>query len=159
MAVLIDETFAGLRTLIAELRPSVLDHLGLLAALEWQTKQFQQRTGIACTFVSPLQDLTISPTGATAMFRIVQEALTNVVRHAQATKVTIRLEEEGKELRLAVEDDGRGITETAATGRSSFGIMGVRERVALLKGRMTLRGSPGQGTTLTAYVPLSKEAA
>jgi signal transduction histidine kinase len=93
------------------------------------------------------------------MFRIVQEALTNVVRHAHATKVTIRLDDEGKELRLAVEDDGRGITEAAATGRSSFGIVGLRERVALLKGRMTLSGSPGKGTTLTAYVPLSKEAA
>lgn len=93
------------------------------------------------------------------MFRIVQEALTNVLRHARATKVTIRLDEEGKELRLAVEDDGQGITEAAETGRPSFGIVGLRERVALLKGRMTLRGSPGKGTTLTAYVPVSKEAA
>lgn len=159
MTVLIDETFAGLRTLISELRPAVLDHLGLMAALEWQAEQFQQRTGIVCQFVTPLQELTMSPTGATAMFRIVQEALTNVVRHAQATKVTIRLDEEGTDLRLAVEDDGRGITEAAATGRSSFGIVGLRERVALLKGRMMLSGSPGKGTTLTAYVPLSKEAA
>jgi signal transduction histidine kinase len=159
MAALIDETIVGLRTLISELRPAILDHLGLMAALEWQAEEFQRRTGIACQFVTPLQELTVSPAGATAMFRIVQEALTNVVRHAHATKVTIRLDDEGKELRLAVEDDGRGITEAAATGRSSFGIVGLRERVALLKGRMTLSGSPGKGTTLTAYVPLSKEAA
>ena len=159
MAALIDETIAGLRTLISVLRPAILDHLGLMAALEWQAEEFQQRTGIVCRFVTPLQELTVSPTGATAMFRIVQEALTNVVRHAQATTVTIRLDEEGEELRLVVEDDGRGITEAAATGRLSFGIVGLRERVALLKGRMTLRGSPGKGTMLTAYVPLSKEAA
>lgn len=159
MAALIDETVAGLRTLISELRPAILDHLGLMAALEWQAEEFQQRTGIVCRFVTSLQELTVSSTEATAMFRIVQEALTNVVRHAQATTVTIRLDEEGKELRLAVEDDGRGIMEAAVTGRSSFGIVGLRERVALLKGRMTLRGSPGKGTTLTAYVPLSREAA
>lgn len=159
MVAMIDETIVGLRSLISELRPAVLDHLGLLAALEWQAEEFHRRTGIACRFATSLQEVTLGSTGATAMFRIVQEALTNVVRHAQATEVTIRLDEDGKGLQLAVEDNGKGITESEAAGRSSFGIVGLRERVVLLKGRMTLRGCPGQGTTLTAYIPFPKEAA
>ncbi len=159
MTTLIDETIVGLRRLISELRPAVLDHLGLIAALEWQAEEFHRRTEIACRFLSPLEKVAIGPAGATAMFRIVQEALTNVVRHAQATEVTIRLDEEGKELRLLVEDNGKGITESEAAGMSSFGILGLRERVVLLKGRITLHGSPGRGTTLTAYIPFSKEAA
>ena len=159
MTALIDETIVGLRRLISELRPAVLDHLGLMATLEWQAEEFHRRTGIACRFVSPLQKVALGPAGATAMFRITQEALTNVVRHAQATEVTIWLDEEGKELRLAVEDNGKGITESEAAGLSSFGILGLRERVVLLKGRMTLRGCPGRGTTLTAYIPFPKEAA
>jgi len=159
MTALIDETIVGLRRLISELRPAVLDHLGLMAALEWQAEEFHRRTGITCRFVSPLQQVALGPAGATALFRIVQEALTNVVRHAQATEVTIRLDEEGKELRLVVEDNGKGITESEVAGLASFGILGLRERVVLLKGRMTLRGCPGQGTTLTASIPLPKEAA
>jgi signal transduction histidine kinase len=159
MTALIDETIVGLRSLISALRPAVLDHLGLVAALEWQAEEFHRRTGIACRFVSPLQQVVLSPAGATAMFRIVQEALTNVMRHAQATEVTIRLDADGKELRLAVEDNGKGITESQAAGRCSFGILGLRERVALLKGRLTLCGSPGLGTTLTACIPMAKEVA
>ncbi len=159
MTALIDETIVGLRRLISELRPAVLDHLGLIAALQWQAEEFHRRTGIACFFESPLEKVELGPTGATAIFRIVQEALTNVGRHAQATEVTIRLDEEGQELRLTVEDNGKGITESETTGRSSFGILGLRERVVLLKGRMTLHGRPGQGTTLAAHIPFPKEAA
>jgi signal transduction histidine kinase len=157
MTALIDETIVGLRRLISELRPAVLDHLGLIAALEWQAEELHRRTGITCRFESPLQSVGLCPAGATAMFRIVQEALTNVVRHAHATEVTIRLDEEGRELRLTVKDNGKGITESETTKLSSFGILGLRERVGLLKGRMTLRGCPGQGTTLTAYIPRLQE--
>jgi signal transduction histidine kinase len=159
MSALIDETMSGLRRLISELRPAVLDHLGLMAALEWQAEEFHRRTGIVCRFVSPLQDVTLGSAEATTIFRIVQEALTNVVRHAQATEVTIRLHEEAKELRVVVEDNGKGITESAAAGRSSFGIVGLRERVVMLKGRMMLRGNLGHGTTLAVCIPYPKEAA
>ncbi len=156
MTALIDETLVALRRLIAELRPAVLDHLGLVAALEWQAEEFHRRTGLVCYFVGSVKQVTLDSAGTTALFRIVQEALTNVMRHAKATRVTIRLEEEREVLRLAVEDDGRGITDTEAAGRSSFGILGLRERVALLGGRMTLHGRPGQGTTLTAHIPLAR---
>jgi signal transduction histidine kinase len=156
MTALIDRTIVAVRRLISELRPAVLDHLGLVAALEWQTEKFQQRTGIRCEFVCPLKKVTLSSAGTTALFRIVQEALTNVTRHAKATKVTIRLEQESDALRLAVEDNGKGITEQKVAGLSSFGLIGLRERVALLGGKMVLHGRPGQGTTLTAHIPLAR---
>lgn len=156
MTALIDEIFDALRRLITELRPAVLDHLGLVAALQWQAEEFQRRTGLVCNFVGSVKQMTLDSAGTTALFRMVQEALANVIRHAKATRVTIRLEEEREGLRLAVEDDGRGITDTEAAGRSSFGILGLRERVALLGGSMTLHGQPGQGTTFTVYIPLTR---
>lgn len=156
ITVLIDRTIVAVRRLISELRPAVLDHLGLVAALEWQADEFQQRTGIRCEFVCPLKQVILSSVGTTAIFRIVQEALTNVTRHAKAAKVTIRLEQEGDALCLAVEDDGRGVKEQEAAGLSSFGLMGLRERVALLGGNMVLLGRSGKGTTLTAQIPLSR---
>jgi signal transduction histidine kinase len=156
MTALIDRTIVAVRRLISELRPAVLDHLGLVAALEWQAGEFQQRTGIRCEFVCPLKKVTLSSAGTTAFFRILQEALTNVTRHAKAAKVTIRLEQEGDALRLAVEDNGRGIMEQEAAGLSSFGLIGLRERVSLLGGKMVLQGYPGKGTTLTAQIPLPR---
>jgi signal transduction histidine kinase len=156
MTLLIDRTIVAVRRLISELRPAVLDHLGLVAALEWQADEFQQRTGIRCEFLCPLKQVTLSSGGTTALFRIVQEALTNVTRHAKAARVTIRLEQKGDALCLAVEDNGRGIKEQEAAGLSSFGLMGLRERVALLGGNMVLQGRSGKGTTLTAQIPLSR---
>jgi signal transduction histidine kinase len=156
MTALIDRTIVAIRRLISELRPPVLDHLGLVAALEWQAGEFQQRTGIRCEFVCPLKKVTLSSAGTTALFRILQEALTNVTRHAKAAKVTIRLEQVGDALRLAVEDDGIGIMEQEAAGLSSFGLIGLRERVALLGGKLALNGRPGKGTTLTAQIPLPR---
>jgi len=156
MTVLIDRTIVAVRRLISELRPAILDHLGLVAALEWQAGEFQQRTGIRCEFVCLLKKVTLSSAETTALFRILQEALTNVTRHAKAAKVTIKLEQERDALRLAVEDNGRGIMEHEAAGLSSFGLIGLRERVALLGGKIVLQGRPGKGTTLTAQIPLPR---
>ena len=156
MTALIDESIVAIQRLISELRPTVLDHLGLAAALEWQAGEFQQRTGITCGFVCPLQRVPLDPGGTTALFRIVQEALTNVMRHAKATSVAIRLEEDGDALRLAVEDNGRGIMDQEAVEPSSFWILSMRERIALLGGTITFQGRPNQGTTITAHIPLLK---
>lgn len=152
---LIDETVVALRRLISELRPAVLDHLGLVAALRWQAEEFHRRTGVACDFVCPLEAVGLEADGTTALFRATQEALTNVARHAGATYVVIRLEEDAGQLRLTVEDNGKGITDQQAAGRSSFGILGIRERIALLGGTVALHGTPGRQTTLTVRLPLS----
>ncbi len=155
MIALIDDTIMSLRKLVSDLRPAVLDHLGLAAALEWQAKEFTSRTGIECTLVAPDNALSTGSAGQTALFRIVQEALTNVMRHAKATRVTITLQEERTSLRLSVEDNGRGISDLEAAGLTSFGLMGIKERITLLGGTLTVRGQRSHGTTLTACIPLT----
>ncbi len=155
MTGLIDDTILSLRRLVSDLRPGVLDHLGLVAALEWQAKEFHHRTGLVCRFIAPQNNMALVASAETALFRIVQEALTNVMRHAKATHVIITLKEDDSHLELSVEDDGRGITDVEAAGLTSFGIMGLRERVTLLGGSVKVRGKLGRGTTITASIPLT----
>ncbi len=150
----IDQTVRSVRRLSTELRPRILDDFGLVAALEWQTREFEKKTGIRCRFRSSLQKLDLDPDRSVAVFRIFQETLTNVVRHSEATRVEAALSEEKKWLRLTIRDNGRGISEEEISRSKSLGLVGMRERAILFGGELTIEGNPGKGTTVTLKIPV-----
>jgi PAS domain S-box-containing protein len=156
MLGLTDTTINVVRRIASELRPSILDDLGLTEALEWQTQQFQTRTGIQCRCDCALQSIPLGEQQSTAVFRIVQEALTNVLRHAQATRVGVAMREEDGVFILTVTDNGRGITPAEKSSRDSLGLLGMQERAHLIGGRVDLVGLKGTGTTLCVRVPLAR---
>ncbi len=149
----IDNTIALVQRLVTDLRPGVLDDLGLVAALEWLAQEFHKRTGIACVFRSSLEDVEIDREQATTAFRICQEALTNVARHARATEVTVCLEQTSRRLLLEVKDNGRGIPAEKVSDAQSLGLLGMRERAERLGGTVIVTGRPGEGTTVTVSLP------
>ena len=153
MSERIDETIQAVRRIATELRPGVLDSAGLLAAIEWQAHQFETQTGIRCQVQSSVGDTLWDQDLNTAFFRIFQETLTNVIRHANATEVKVRLAEQGKSFVLMVKDNGRGVSEAEIHKTNSIGLLGMRERAALLGGEVRLRGEPGRGTTVTVRIP------
>jgi signal transduction histidine kinase len=155
MAGLITHTIESVRRIATELRPGVLDHLGLVAAMEWQASAFQKRYGIACRLVLPAGEIELNAQRSTALFRMLQEALTNVVRHAGATSVTITLDKTDAEVRLTVEDDGKGLSEESLAAPLSLGIVGIRERALALGGAVRIQGIPGSGTTVEVSLPLN----
>ena len=156
LARLVDGAMDSMKRVAAALRPRVLDDLGLAAALEWQSSEFQARTGIRCELhISPaVKAMQIDPTCATALFRICQELLTNTSRHAQASKVSIALTQKERALVLNVHDNGKGISEQEIKQSPSFGLLGIRERAALLGGACEIHGTPGQGTTVVVKLPM-----
>ena len=154
MSDLIDTTVQMVRRISTELRPGILD-LGLVATIEWQLQEFQTRTGIESNLISAPEETILDADGSTAVFRIFQEILTNVVRHAQATRVEVILEETATFLALQVRDNGRGITEKEHNSPKSIGLLGMRERARLREGEVHFQGTPGQGTTVTVRLPLS----
>ena len=156
MSHLVDDTIRSVRRIITELRPEVLDHLDLSSALEWQIQEFRARTGIKTSFYSTLQNSPLNQEGVTAIFRILQETLTNVNRHAQATALQVKLIDNTDSIILEVKDNGRGITEEETRKAGSFGILGMRERVLLLGGNLTMNGNPGKGTIVRVEIPLSE---
>jgi PAS domain S-box-containing protein len=156
MMGLTDTTINVVRRIASELRPSILDDLGLLEAIEWQTQQFQARTGIQCCCDCSLQSIPLGDAQSTSVFRIVQEALTNILRHAQATEVGVAMKQEDDFFTLTVADNGRGITADEKSSRNSLGLLGIEERVHLIGGCLDIVGRPGQGTTLHVRVPLAK---
>ena len=149
---LVDQAIESVHEIARELRPGVLDHLGLRAALEWQMQDFQGRAKIECQFTSNLDELELDPQRSTAVFRIMQEALTNVARHAHATRVEASLRREDAHLILEVRDNGKGILEAPDTNR--FGILGMRERAYVFGGEVMIHGSPEQGTTVMVRIPM-----
>jgi PAS domain S-box-containing protein len=156
MSNLVDATIQGVRRIATELRPGMLDDLGLVPAMEWQLQEFQKRSGIRCRFTSSMEEVALDAEETTALFRILQETLTNVARHASATQVEVVLDEEEGYVRLLVRDNGRGITEDEANGSRSFGLLGMRERVLLRSGGFSIQGTPGRGTTVVIRLPLVK---
>jgi signal transduction histidine kinase len=154
MIRLTDTTIGAVRRISAELRPSVLDDLGLVAAIEWQSEQFQARTGIICRCDCSLENLDLSREQSTAVFRILQEALTNILRHAQATSVDITTKAEAGEFVLAIIDNGRGISENEKSGSQSLGLLGMQERAHLIGGKINITGVEGEGTVITVRVPI-----
>ncbi len=155
----VDATIHAVRAIATALRPSVLDELGLTAALEWQTRDFEKRTGIRCTSSMPSVPLPIGPDQATAIFRIYQEILTNVARHAQASQVRIHLDVSAHWLTLEVCDNGRGIPEGTVLKNNSLGLLGMRERAAAWGGDISVIGAEGKGTTVKVRLPLSEGSA
>ena len=153
MASGIDETIQTVRRIATELRPGVLDNAGLLAALEWQAHEFEAQTGIRCRVKSALRETILDQGLNTAFFRIFQETLTNVIRHANATKVEVRLSESMGDFVLEVRDDGRGISEKDIQNTTSTGLLGMRERAVLLRGKVDFHGEPGKGTTVIVRLP------
>jgi PAS domain S-box-containing protein len=150
----LDETVYTVRRISAELRPGVLDDLGLAAAVEWQARDFQARSGVSCVVKVPEEDLPLNRDQATALFRIFQESLTNVARHAQATKIWVNLSEEEGAVVLEVEDDGVGLSPARLAEHHSLGLLGMRERVAVFGGEIEFAGVPGQGTTVVVRMPV-----
>jgi PAS domain S-box-containing protein len=154
MAELIDSTVKTMRRIVTALRPVLLDSLGLNAAIEWHAEDFQHRTGIVCTVRLPAEDTVLDRERSTAVYRIFQEALTNVARHAGATMIDASLHVEGSVLMLTVSDNGKGIRPDQLANTKSFGIMGMRERALIFGGEVTLTGIPGTGTTMSLRLPL-----
>jgi signal transduction histidine kinase len=153
MSARIDETIQTVRRIATELRPALLDTAGLIATLEWQAHEFQRQTGIQCRVKSVVQETLWDQDLNTAFFRIFQETLTNIIRHANATQVEVRFLKTNGHLVLEVKDNGRGISEAEINNTKSIGLLGMRERAALLGGEIRLRGEPGKGTTVSVRIP------
>jgi signal transduction histidine kinase len=154
MVALVDENVRFVRKIATELRPGVLDQVGLAAALEWQARDFAARTQIHCDLhLGPVRS-GLGPDLSTAVFRIFQEALTNVSRHAKARSIQVDLREEESVLSMVVRDDGAGISPGDASGEASIGILGMRERAHLVGGELEVAGAPGRGTTVSVRIPL-----
>lgn len=151
---LIDNLIRSMRRMASELRPSTLDDLGLVAALEWQAQEYESRTDIQCHLTLPSDSLVLDPNRSTAIFRIFQEALTNIARHAQATRVDASLTQVHHSLVLQVRDNGTGYDPKQLRAGRSLGIVGMRERALLLDGEFTIEGIPGKGTTVTVRIPI-----
>jgi signal transduction histidine kinase len=150
----IDGIIHSVRRIATELRPPVLDTLGLSAAIEWQTADFEHRTGIRCRFASDPEEISLEQEKATAVFRVFQESLTNVARHSGATEVDISLERRDGRLVMRLRDNGKGIGEGQISGADSLGILGMRERILALDGELRIEGAAGDGTTVTVGIPL-----
>lgn len=150
---LTDETIAVVQQIASELRPSILDRLGLPAAIEAETAAFAARTGIHCEASVPDEMPPLSPEQTTAVFRIFQEILTNVARHAEATNLDVVLSLENQTVTLEVSDNGRGMPEGAVANLESLGLLGMQERAAMLGGRIDFAGKSGKGTTVTLEFP------
>jgi signal transduction histidine kinase len=154
LAKLSDRTLKAVRRLSQEMRPGVLDDLGLPAALEWQAAEFAERTGIRCRVKTTIGEGRLTKDQDTALFRIVQEGLTNASRHSEASEVDIVLKEADGAVLLRIVDNGRGIRDDEARGGRSLGLLGMHERAAAAGGRTSIEGAPGLGTTITVRIPL-----
>jgi signal transduction histidine kinase len=151
----IDASLQTLHAVSSELRPVILDDFGLESAIEWQAGEFQNRTGVQCRLNSSIADLDLTKEQSTAVFRIFQETLTNIMRHSDATEVDIRLEINEDILILEVADNGRGITEAEVSNSQSFGLLGMRERLYPWNGQVDFIGHPNKGTRVIVRVPIS----
>jgi signal transduction histidine kinase len=154
MSSLADRSIATVQRIASGLRPRVLDDLGLAAAVEWQAQQFQERTGIRCRLGAHIDDEQIPMPAATAAFRIFQEALTNVARHAEASRVKVQIGRVRGDLVLEVSDNGRGIRPEAVSSTTSIGLLGMRERAVALGGEVLVEGFPGRGSSVLLRLPL-----
>jgi signal transduction histidine kinase len=154
----VDEMIGTLRRIASDLRPRTLDDLGLNAALEWQAQEFESRTGIRCVVTLLQEPLALDADLSTAIFRIFQESLTNVARHAHATRVDARLERDAGCILFQVHDNGTGFDPEEVKSRKSLGLVGMQERAFLLNGALRIEGIPGAGTTLTLRIPLSRSS-
>ncbi len=154
MQKMLDQTVAATRRISADLRPMMLDDLGLVPAVEWLVQDFQRRSGIGCELAITSPERAVPGAQATAVFRILQESLTNVARHAGATQVEITLELDEQEIVLTVQDNGRGYSTEEPRESGSFGLIGMRERVYLLNGEVSVTSAPGEGALVEVHLPV-----
>lgn len=154
---MVNEGVRSVRSICSGLRPGVLDDLGLAAAIEWQANEFASRTGIPCKVTVPADELKLNGDRATALFRIFQECLTNVARHAEAREVKTSLKEQDGIVLLVVEDSGKGFRQSEVAG--SLGILGMKERAQVCGGDVQVSSAPGKGTTVTVRVPVQTASA
>jgi signal transduction histidine kinase/CheY-like chemotaxis protein len=150
---MINTIIQSVKRMCTELRPSILDHLGLGPAIEWQSEEFQKRSRIECSVAIDPEDISVSPEMAIALFRIFQESLTNVMKHAEATKVNATLTKRDNSIVLEIADNGIGITQDQLVKAGSFGILGMRERVYPWKGSVSIVSSMNQGARITVSIP------
>jgi PAS domain S-box-containing protein len=154
MQALLKSTIGATRRIAADLRPLMLDDLGLVPSLEWLVENFSQRTGIACTLTAGDQELALPKAHASAIFRIVQESLTNIAKHAEASHADIVLERDDDALVVRVADDGVGFSPQAPRTPGSLGLFGLRERASLMGGEASILSAPGEGTTIVVRLPV-----
>ncbi|MGZ5042505.1 MAG: MASE4 domain-containing protein [Usitatibacter sp.] len=155
MRAIVDQTVTAARRISSDLRPMLLDDLGVVAAAQWLAEGFERRYGIACELDIEPPQLELGDPHATSVYRILQEALTNVARHAQASRVQVSLRRSAGEVHLRVRDDGRGFDPAQAMRPNAFGLVGLRERAYLVDGRIRIDSAPGQGTTIEVAIPLA----
>jgi signal transduction histidine kinase/FixJ family two-component response regulator len=155
----LDQALESVRTIASELRPAALDRLGLVGAIEWQAEEFERRSGIRCRVDSRIDEIDLKPRRVTAVFKIVQEALTNVLQHSRATRATVTLRRSLKSLTVSVVDNGRGISDRDLANGGSLGLIGMRERGALLGGHLDVRRRRPTGTIVRLTVPLTSKRA
>lgn len=155
MKSLINSTSDVVERISSDLRPGLLDDLGLIDAIDWYAREFQKRTNIECKVVLPVDISNLDRDIVTALYRITQETLTNIARHSKAKKVIIELAEKNKELILTVKDNGIGISEKQISDSKSYGLLGMRERARYFGGDMIISGSKNKGTTIVAYFPIN----
>ena len=153
---LVDRSIESVHRIALDLRPSMLD-LGIVPALEWQAREFEKQMGIACSFASDDADIDLPGNHATALFRIFQEALTNIAKHARASRVAVQLQRHGDRLRLSIADNGSGVAPADRRKPHSFGLRGMNERAAALGGTMTLSPADGGGTIVTIDIRLDSK--
>jgi len=158
MSKLIDSTVQTVRKIATGLRPEMLDDMGVVAAIGWQAKDFQKRTGIRCRVKLPPETVKLDIDVSTTAFRIFQEILTNVARHSRATRVDIQLDVSETEVRLQVQDNGVGIAESDLNGRKSLGLLGMHERALLFGGEVSITGAAGHGTRVAVVIPTRNRA-
>lgn len=152
--MLIEATIRSIRRIVTELRPSVIDDLGLNAALEWQSNDFAGRAGIKIKYKNTFDDLNADSTISIGLFRILQESLTNIAKHAKAKKVIVDISKEKDILQLTVEDNGIGFDTGIKETGLSFGLLGIKERTYMMKGDCSIQSQPGKGTKITVRIPV-----
>lgn len=150
---------AMVKRIATDLRPAALDHLGLFEAMRWEALTFKARSGLRCHVRANRKDTDLSAEQQTALFRIFQEALTNIVRHAKASAVTVTLTERAGLFELRIRDNGKGITEAEAADPRAIGLVGMRERAALVGGVFSITGRRGRGTAVSIQIPVTRSRA
>jgi signal transduction histidine kinase len=153
----LNEALASVKRISKEIRPPQLDALGLGGALQWDIDQIEKKIGVKGIVTIEPPEFEVKGQIAAVLYRVFREALTNVVRHAQAQNIFIRLSEKTDSILFSIRDDGRGITKKEMTGNTSLGLVGIRERIRMVGGTLTVDGKPGKGTMLLVEVPISNE--
>jgi len=154
---LADTGIETVRRISMELRPEILDHLGLISAIQWYMSEFQKRARIRCKCLLSKEDIQMNKNRTTAVFRILQEAMTNVARHSEATKVTVEVKKDEDTMIMKIEDNGKGINEEKINDPFSFGLLGMQERTLYLGGELKISGTPNKGTRVMATIPISEK--